>query len=147
MFAAFLPFRMYYIAGMNRLALLALIPALATSAFAADLGQIIFQDDFDRNESQEKTDDSGNGWGTNSKARAMGDKQVDLKDGAMRIGLDPVSWTPHRWGGKERPRCRRAIGGRFGASGPQVDPRARAAPRWRPGRSSLAGALAGGGGA
>jgi ABC-type uncharacterized transport system substrate-binding protein len=24
-------------------------------------------------------------------------------------GVDPVSWTPHRWGGKEGPRCRRAI--------------------------------------
>src|SRR3989442_15713197 len=24
-------------------------------------------------------------------------------------GVDPVSWTPHGWGGKERPRCRRAI--------------------------------------
>src|SRR6266566_4149231 len=27
-----------------------------------------------------------------------------------RPGVDPVSWTPHRWGGRERPRCRRAIG-------------------------------------
>jgi uncharacterized RDD family membrane protein YckC len=25
-------------------------------------------------------------------------------------GVAPVSWTPHHWGGKERPRCRRAIG-------------------------------------
>jgi hypothetical protein len=24
-------------------------------------------------------------------------------------GVDPVSWTPHRWGGNEGPRCRRAI--------------------------------------
>ncbi|MEQ1862385.1 MAG: hypothetical protein ABMA13_20905 [Chthoniobacteraceae bacterium] len=70
---------------MKSLALLALIPALATSVVAADLGKIIFQDEFDRNESQEKTDEPGNGWGTNSKSRAMGDKQVDLKDGAMRI--------------------------------------------------------------
>lgn len=26
------------------------------------------------------------------------------------IGLDPVSWTPHGWGGLERPRCRKVIG-------------------------------------
>src|SRR3954466_15365608 len=70
---------------MKVLPMLALIPALATSVYAADLGKLIFQDDFNRNESQEATDDPGNGWGTNSKARAKGDKQVDLKDGAMRI--------------------------------------------------------------
>ena len=70
---------------MKSLALLALVPALATSVFAADLGKLIFQDDFNRNESQETSDDPGNGWGTNSKARAKGDKQVDLKDGVMRI--------------------------------------------------------------
>src|SRR3954454_20571722 len=70
---------------MKPLALLALIPALTTSVFAADLGKLIFQDDFNRNESQETTDDPGNGWRTNSKARAKGDKQVDLKDGALRI--------------------------------------------------------------
>jgi len=29
---------------------------------------------------------------------------------SLRCTLDPVSWTPHGWGGKERPRCRRAIG-------------------------------------
>ncbi len=70
---------------MNPLALLVLIPAITTSVFAADLGKLIFQDDFNRNESQETTDEPGNGWATNSKARAQGDKQVDLKDGAMRI--------------------------------------------------------------
>ena len=56
---------------------------------AADLGQIIFEDDFERTESQEKTDEPGNGWGTNSNARAQGDKQVDLKDGTMRIFISP----------------------------------------------------------
>lgn len=74
---------------MKFLPLLALLPALTTSVFAADLGKLIFQDDFNRNESQEKTDDPGNGWATNSKARAKGDKQVDLKDGAMRIYISP----------------------------------------------------------
>lgn len=48
-------------------------------------GELIFQDDFERNESQEIKDEVGNGWHTNSKSRAKGNKQVDLKDGAMRI--------------------------------------------------------------
>ena len=56
---------------------------------AADLGQLIFEDDFERTESQEKIDEPGNGWGTNSKSRAQGDKQVDLKDGTMRIFISP----------------------------------------------------------
>ncbi len=74
---------------MKLLPLLTLIPTLSTSLFAADLGKVIFEDDFARNESQEKTDEPGNGWGTKSKSRAMGDKQVDLKDGAMRIFISP----------------------------------------------------------
>src|ERR1044072_6367795 len=45
-----------------------------------DFGRLIFQDDFSRNESQEKTDDPGNGWATNSKSRAKEHKQVDLSD-------------------------------------------------------------------
>jgi hypothetical protein len=52
---------------------------------AADKGKLIFQDDFQRSESQETTDEPGNGWGTNSKSRAKGHKQVDLRDGAMYI--------------------------------------------------------------
>jgi hypothetical protein len=64
---------------------LLLLPVLTASVFASDLGKLIFEDDFNRSESQETTDEPGNGWGTNSKSRAMGDKQVDLKDGAMRI--------------------------------------------------------------
>ncbi len=74
---------------MKPLALLALIPALTTSIFAADLGKLIFEDDFNRKETQAATDEPGNGWGTNSKARAKGDKQVELKDGAMRIHISP----------------------------------------------------------
>lgn len=74
---------------MKPLALLALIPALTTSIFAADLGKVIFEDDFNRKETQTATDDPGNAWGTNSKARAKGDKQVELKDGAMRIFISP----------------------------------------------------------
>lgn len=52
---------------------------------ADPLGELIFEDDFKRSESQETKDEPGNGWGTNSEKRANGNKQVDLKDGAMRI--------------------------------------------------------------
>ncbi|MCC6357040.1 MAG: hypothetical protein IT577_24400 [Verrucomicrobiae bacterium] len=63
--------------------------ALALATPEADLGKPIFSDDFDRNEAQEQADDPGNGWGTNSKSRAKGDKQVDLRDGAMHIRISP----------------------------------------------------------
>lgn len=57
-----------------------------TSAMAAaDLGELLFEDKFERSETQEVKDEPGNGWGTNSRSRAKGNKQVDLKDGAMRI--------------------------------------------------------------
>ena len=79
---------------MKRLRLLPLLltAALATVASlraADDPGKLIFQDDFARTASQEKTDAPGNGWGTNSKSRAKGNKQVDLRDGAMYIYLSP----------------------------------------------------------
>lgn len=47
--------------------------------------ELIFEDDFERSESQEAKDEPGNGWGTNSAKRANGNKQVDLRDGAMYI--------------------------------------------------------------
>ena len=74
---------------MKFISSLSLVPLLASTLTAADLGKVIFQDDFNRNESQEKTDEPGNGWGTNSKSRAKGDKQVDLKDGAMHMFISP----------------------------------------------------------
>ncbi len=52
---------------------------------------MIFEDQFERNESQEKTDEIGNGWGSNSKSRAAGNKQVDLKNGAMYISRHDVA--------------------------------------------------------
>jgi hypothetical protein len=58
------------------------IPA---SVSADERGTLIFADDFERNESQEKKDEIGNGWGSNSEKRAGGNKQVDLKNGAMYI--------------------------------------------------------------
>jgi hypothetical protein len=53
--------------------------------FAEEQGELIFTDDFERSESQEKKDEPGNGWGSNSRTRAQGNKQVDLRDGAMHI--------------------------------------------------------------
>ncbi len=64
--------------------------ALFQPVAAADRqGTLIFEDDFERNESQETKEEIGNGWGSNSKKRAAGNKQVDLRDGAMYIYLHP----------------------------------------------------------
>lgn len=67
------------------------LAALSFASFvsAEELGQLIFEDNFERSESQEQKDEPGNGWGTNSKSRAKGNKQVDLRDGAMYIYLSP----------------------------------------------------------
>jgi len=70
---------------MHRLLFLLTTLSISPVIAAEDLGQLIFQDDFERVESQETKDEPGNGWGTNSKSRAKGNKQVDLKDGAMRV--------------------------------------------------------------
>lgn len=56
----------------------------AASTFADD-GTVIFTDNFDRTEADDSKEQPGNGWTTNSKSRAKGVKQVDLKDGAMFI--------------------------------------------------------------
>ena len=48
-------------------------------------GEILIDDDFNRQEENNAFEQIGNGWGTNSKKRAKGVKQVDLVDGAMRI--------------------------------------------------------------
>ena len=63
--------------------------ALTTAVSAEELGQLLFQDDFERSESQEQKDEPGQGWGTNSASRAKGNKQVDLRNGAMHIYLSP----------------------------------------------------------
>ena len=55
----------------------------------ADLGELVFHDDFKRSESQEKKDEPGKGWATNSVKRAQGDKQVDLENDTMRINISP----------------------------------------------------------
>lgn len=60
---------------------------LKNPSHADERGKLIFSDDFERNESQEARDEVGNGWGTNSKSRAGGNKQVDLRDGALYISM------------------------------------------------------------
>lgn len=67
------------------LALLCIGNITLTSHAADKPGTLIFEDTFDRNESQELKDEVGNGWKTNSRTRAAGNKQVDLRDGAMHI--------------------------------------------------------------
>lgn len=61
------------------------ISVFSFGLFAADSGELILSDDFERTESQEEKDEPGGEWGTNSAKRAKGDKQVDLRDGAMYI--------------------------------------------------------------
>ncbi|MEM7600547.1 MAG: hypothetical protein AAF357_03925 [Verrucomicrobiota bacterium] len=51
-------------------------------------GTLLFEDDFNREDSAE-TDDLGPAWTTNSKSRAMGDKQNDLVDGELVMTLSP----------------------------------------------------------
>ncbi|MFT5467240.1 MAG: hypothetical protein ACI8UO_002344 [Verrucomicrobiales bacterium] len=70
---------------MTRLSILLLAFAILPQLQADDHGKLIFEDDFERSESQEEKDEPGNGWGTNSRTRANGNKQVDLRDGAMYI--------------------------------------------------------------
>ena len=70
---------------MSRIFFLISAIAFAPLFAAEDHGKLLFQDDFQRNESQETKDELGNGWNTNSKSRAKGNKQVDLRDGAMYI--------------------------------------------------------------
>jgi hypothetical protein len=76
---------------MNRHSLCSLcaLLSLSFSLTADDRGELIFSDDFERRESQEVKDEPGKGWNTNSKSRAKGNKQVDLRDGAMFIHLSP----------------------------------------------------------
>lgn len=54
--------------------------------FAEDLGKLVFEDTFNRNETQEEKDEVGNGWTTNAdKPWSKGKKQADLRDGALYV--------------------------------------------------------------
>ncbi|PHR89697.1 MAG: hypothetical protein COA78_35760 [Blastopirellula sp.] len=48
-------------------------------------GELIFEDHFERNESQETKDEPGNGWTTSSDPNKNGAKNVDLRDGTLHI--------------------------------------------------------------
>jgi len=58
---------------------------------ADEKATLIFEDDFERTESDNSKEEIGKGWVSNSKKRAKGNKQVDLKDGAMHITFHPVA--------------------------------------------------------
>ncbi len=47
---------------------------------AEDRGELIFANDFNRNESQELKEELGNGWTSNSDTRVGGNKQAELRD-------------------------------------------------------------------
>ncbi|MCA9066162.1 MAG: DUF1080 domain-containing protein [Planctomycetaceae bacterium] len=53
--------------------------------------RVLLQDDFNREESDPAKEEIGNGWGTNSRSRAQGVKQVDMVDGAMHITMAAVA--------------------------------------------------------
>lgn len=50
-------------------------------------GALVFSDDFERSEADDTKEQLGNGWVTNSKRRAAGTKQGDLKEGALTITM------------------------------------------------------------
>jgi hypothetical protein len=58
---------------------------LASNIWSSEYGTLIFQDTFDRTESQELKDEPGNGWTTSSDTTAKGYKEVDLRDGHLYI--------------------------------------------------------------
>lgn len=47
--------------------------------------ELLLEDRFERQESDESKEEIGNGWGTNSRTRADGNKQADLADGALHL--------------------------------------------------------------
>lgn len=50
-------------------------------------GKLVFEDNFNRNAKVETKEDLGLGWRTNSKTRAGGHKQADLRDGKLFIEM------------------------------------------------------------
>lgn len=78
-------------------ALLGVAPPAAGNAkeVVAEPGAVILHDEFDRAEKDDAKEQVGGGWGTNSKSRAKGNKQVDLVErdgepgGAIHITMHP----------------------------------------------------------
>ena len=73
---------MKLIAGFVCLFCFILVPIASAGEARED---VLLFDQFDRTEKDPEKEQVGNGWGTNSKSRAKGVKQVDLVDGAMKI--------------------------------------------------------------
>ena len=70
---------------MNRYFIALFSATFVLALQAGEHGDLIFEDAFERSESQEVKDEPGGEWGSNSASRANGNKQVDLRDGAMYI--------------------------------------------------------------
>ncbi len=86
--------QLIYCVPMNRsfLVLLALcflgfsVPLAANdTTLVREKGTLLFEDNFDRDETVADKEDIGGGWTTNSAWRANGKKQVDLDNGTMRV--------------------------------------------------------------
>lgn len=69
----------------SALGFIAMCLSLSLVRADSDYGSLIFEDDFDRTESQELKDEPGNAWTTSSEKTAKGHKEVDLRDGYMYI--------------------------------------------------------------
>ncbi|YCM42073.1 family 16 glycoside hydrolase [Verrucomicrobiaceae bacterium 227] len=74
---------------MKRTLFLIAIAGFPLSGFSEEKATLLFEDQFERNESDGTREEIGNGWISNSAKRAKGNKQVDLKDGAMHITFHP----------------------------------------------------------
>lgn len=62
-----------------------LLTGIAANAADTPSGKLLLKDDFEREETNPGKEEVGNGWTTNSRSRAKGEKQVDLDEGAMHI--------------------------------------------------------------
>jgi len=67
----------------------ALRAAAPDDVLSKNPGTLLFEDDFERDESTPDQEEIGNGWTSNSAWRANGHKQVDLADGAMHVTRHP----------------------------------------------------------
>ena len=60
-------------------------PSRITASEPSPAGNVIFEDDFNRDESTPDKEEIGNGWTTNRAWRANGKKQVDLAEYATNL--------------------------------------------------------------
>jgi hypothetical protein len=67
------------------LILVADLRAADDATYIRENGTVLFQDDFNRQESTPEKEEIGNGWTTNSATRAKGAKQATLEDGALHV--------------------------------------------------------------